>query len=149
MRRRDLLLIGVSAIALAGCPDIPVKVELPPELTQLIGDVNGITGKLSSAGLPSSLNSLLKKAEGLASSIASSSSVKTAAGFVKDWAPIVEQLVGAIPQSQGTGTTATVVNAIITVLPEVIRVAGIVAPLFLARRATGMSLAQARAVLRS
>lgn len=136
-----LLLSGIGL--LAGCSGIPVEVKLPDNLSQLIDDVNAIVTKLSSISLPIGTASWLDKMKAAAKAISQSKVLADVKGFVADfstaWAELEPYIVKAAPK---------VVTAINTVLPIVLKVAGLVS-MFAAQRPTGMTLAEARVLLHS
>ena len=152
MNRRDFLLRGVGIAGMAGLtachnglPALPVDVKLPTNLSTLIDDVNMITSKVSSLApsLPASAQSLLAKLKSTASSIANSSVVQTATGALNDFATTWNLLKPMIPSSG-----STIVSAVETVLPEALQIAGLIG-MFAARAPTGMTIMDAKRILRS
>lgn len=151
MKRRDLLSMAGMGLALAACapgatlPALPVNVKIPDNLSTLIDDATSAYTKLSSISLPASVSGLLTKLKGAVSSIASSSTVELAKSYVADFSATWAQLKQFVPS---TGTAGKIATAVETVLPVMLKVAGLVS-MFAAERPTGMSVAQARALLRS
>jgi hypothetical protein len=151
IHRRQMILSG-AALALAGCtatgglPKLPVDIKLPPELTEFLADASGILAKVDGirGSLPAPVVALIDKAKPLIDGVAAAGSADSSVGKV-----LVNLIKDITPSLPRTGTFGTVVSAIETVLPVMLKVAGIVVPLFMAQRPTGMNVAQARMVLRS
>lgn len=143
MERRNIIIVASIGAALAGCggmklPDI--NVTLPPEIQSIIDDATAIVGKVTP---------LINAAPQIASWIDTAKgyidALKTGAGDVKTFVSgLVSSLgsvAGGLPSNFGT-----IASAIETLLPLM---GGFVGMRMAARRPTGMSPAQARAVLRS
>lgn len=177
MRRREFLLrsVGLTGLAtlMAGCgtgptgrpqlPALPVDVTLPKDLTTLISNVNAITSKVSSSfsALPPSMQSTAKswlaKLQSAAGSINVGKTIADVQGYVADfqtaWTAIKPILAPAssTPVAGSSGAVSTignVVSAVETVLPVVLKIAGLAA-MFARPARTGMTYTQAMAVLRS
>lgn len=145
--RRHFMALSATA-ALAGCsgiqlPAVPVKVDLSPELTELITDMNSIYKSVSSIALPASVSGWVEKIRAGVSAVASSKIVTDAKAGLVDISAAWEAIKPYIPAS-----VSKIVAAVETVLPWALKIAGLVS-MFARTRPTGMSLEQARAVLRS
>lgn len=156
--RREVLFSGISlaaAAVLSGCgangklPELPVNVKLPPELTTLIGDANAAISKLKGiqGSLPASAQTLVDNAATIVADLSAASSADAAKASGANLTSVLGGLVAMVPKQ--SGKVGTIMTAIETWLPVAAKVAGIVVPMLLARRSTGMTVEQARAVLHS
>lgn len=142
MFNRRELLAGSVALALAACtetPTIPAAVSnaLPADVQSAVGDIGSIISKVESLGssIPATVSNAIDKAKGLVSSITPAN----ATDAIKQIVPVIGAIATLLPPPYGT-----IALAIETLLPGIASVAGAV---FSRRAATGMSAAQARALL--
>jgi hypothetical protein len=143
LSRRELIVFA-GATGLAGCsgqmPKIPVSVTLPPEVQTVVDDATAIIRKVESLGnISAVVTGLIDKAKGFVASL--TSGVADHAGIVSQLVNVVTGIAEKIAPSHGV-----IATAIETLLPLIGSVAGL---RMAARRPTGMSPAQARAVLQS
>lgn len=146
LRRKALTVLGFGGVSmLIGCngntlPALPVNVTLPTDLTRLISNVNAITSKVSSLFplLPTSLQATAKtwlsKLQAAASSINVGKTVAAVQGVVSDFQTAWDNLQPLLSKASGTkvagssGTTSTIgtiISAVETVLPVVLKIAGV------------------------
>lgn len=170
INRRELFHFGGIALVLAACqngqlPALPVKVDVTTSggLATLLDTVNSIASKAGSAVavLPPSVRataiSWLAKLQSAAGSINVAKTIVDAqpyvTGFQAAWAelqPILASVSGTpvVGSSGATTTVGKIVDAVETVLPIALKIAGLVA-MFARSRPTGMSVAEAQAILHS
>lgn len=150
MNRRNLLGMTAIGLGLAACqgaslPTLPVavKIDIPQELLDGIAAITKLDGIQSL--LPASVVSFIDKGKEIVAAITGAVSLdgmKTAGASLVS---VLEQVVKFLPSS---GTIGTIATAIQTLLPLIGQAVGLVS-MFAARRPTGMSVAQARMVLRT
>lgn len=155
LTRRDLF--GTSAaiiggIGLAACggtsgtpsiPTIPIKIEIPEELKDALAAVAKLDSLRSL--LPASVGVWIDRAKDLAEKIVNAVSSDNLMSLGGQLVALLGSLTEYLPK---TGTTGTVVMAIETLLPLIGQAVGLRSRMA-ARRPTGMSVQQARAILRS
>lgn len=159
--RRRVLFAGGSTLALASCgglPSIPISVQLPPEVTQLVSDATAMIGKLDSirSSLSAAATALIDKGKAIIASFSGGTAdgIKSGAGILVS---IVQELLPLVPNTDtapagSTSTFSKIVSAVTTVLRIVAQVAGVVLPLLRTapgRMANMMTVDEARQVLNS
>lgn len=157
-RRSFVMMVGVG-ILLPGCqgatlPTFPVdiKISLPPEIKEGVDWAADIVNKLDSLKLvfPAKIQKYIDDGKALLAKISAAVSVNNVKDLLAQLVSIVQQVLGYLPSSGSApdgSTWGKILDAINTALPIVMKVAGIVVPMFL-RRQTTMAPAEARLVLR-
>lgn len=145
MKRRNLIsMLGVG-VALSACggvkvPPVNISVTLPPEIQSIVDDATAIINKVAPiVGAVPQIVAWIERAKQYVDSLkAGASDVQSlVSGIVMALGSVAE----ALPAPYGT-----IASAIETLLPLM---GGVVGLKMAARRPTGMTAAQARAVLRS
>lgn len=154
MNRRNVLSFAGVAIGLglAGCggvttnlPTLPVdvNVNLPPEIKSIVDDASAAIAKVESlgGGIGATVSAEIDKAKGLLAALKGAASSVDVKAIVSGLVSTLGTVAGLLPPPYGT-----IALAIETLLPIM---GGAVGLRMAARRPTGMSPAQARAILRS
>lgn len=148
MNRREAISLGgflaCGAISITACGGVPVdlKITIPDELKDAIAAIT----KLDSLRnlLPGSVGDLIDRGKQLVATITGAVSLDTLKSAGGSLVALLGTLTEYLPK---TGTVGNIVTAIETLLPLMAQSVGLGARMA-ARRSTGMSVAQARAILR-
>lgn len=141
MNRRDMItLLGTGAV-LAGCGGVPsIAITLSPGIQSIIDDASAIIGKVTPV-----VGAVPQIAGWISTAMGYVDALKTGAGDTKSvvgsLVSVLGSVAGLLPPPYGT-----IALAIETLLPVM---GGVIGMRMAARRPTGMSPAQARAILRS